>query len=129
MQPTNDPNSLVLRRTRVRLHRSATSLPEQASWPFTKILIQPGLLSIKLFGTNLSFTPDTVTPLEEYSQTFTYGQRVNEHGLHIVPTSQISAGKIPDPIVSIDVSIRSKDYVNTISTLQSCGFTIVSKTR
>lgn len=110
----------------MRFNRSGSGLPDQASWPFTKVTVQPGILTIKLFGTILSLTPASVAPLEEYSQAFAYGQYTNEHGLHIVPTPPITAGKSLEPIVRIDISIRSKDYVNCMSILHACGFTIVS---
>ena len=127
MQPVNNSSSLVLRRAMVRFNRSSSGLAEQAGWPFTKVVIQPGTLIIKLFGMNLTFTPNSIAPLEEYSQAFAYGKYVNEHGFHIKPASSIAAGKSQEPIVRIDVSIRSKDYSNTMSNLQACGFAIVSE--
>lgn len=131
-QPTqSDPvsNSLVLRRAMVRFNRSGFGLPEQAGWPFTKVVVKPGILTLQLFGTNLSLTPATVAPLEEYSQAFAYGQYANEHGFHIVPTLPITAGKSHEPIVRIDVSVRSKEYANTMSILQACGFEVISKSQ
>jgi hypothetical protein len=126
MQTANDSSSLVLRRTMVRFNRSGSGLPEQASWPFTKIVIEPGKLSVKLFGMNLFFTPDAIASLDEYSQAFSFGSYVNEHGIKITPNSIIVAGKNQEPIVRIDVSFRKKDFAKAIDALQSYGFIVGS---
>lgn len=118
-------SSIVMRRVMIRLNRTGPGLPEQASWPFTKVVIQPGTLTVKLFGTKLSFTPDTIAPLEEYTQAFSYGAYANEHGFQIIPTSPVVAGKNPHPLTRIDIAMRPhKNYANTVMLLRACGFKV-----
>lgn len=124
---TDESGVMVIRRVMVRINRSGAGLPDQASWPFTKFVVQPGLVTIKLFGTHLTFTPDSLAKLDMYSQHYAFGQPVGEHGVRILPKSPISTSVKRNPVVSVDVSFRSKDLERVIGGLQSCGFTVLDE--
>ena len=127
MQPSasiEGSSNLVIRRAMVRINRAGAGLPNQASWPFTKLIVQAELLTVKLYRTNLTFTPDNLVGLEEYSQAYGFGQPVGEHGVRILPKSPISTPNMQDPVVSVEVSLRTKDFKRVVARLQACGFTV-----
>ena len=116
--------AMVIHQAMVRLYRAGGGLPEQAGWPFVKITIDAGLLGIKLFGTNLSLTPDTIARLEEYSQAYAFGKPAHERGIRIILAQPLTSNKRLSPISSIEVSFRAKDFDTIIQSLRASGFSV-----
>jgi len=123
---TGAPSDLVFRRVMVRINRTI-GLPSQSGWPFSKVTVGSGVFNIKLFGTNLSLTPNSLARLEEYSKSYDLGKPVHEHGLRMVLTTPVSTGgRLANALVTgVDVSFRSKDFNNAVEALRTNGFTVV----
>lgn len=126
MNGTSDSNlaNLTIRRVGVRLYRSGGVIPDQSGWPFVRISISPDLLNIKLFGTDLSLTPENITRLEEYWQAYVTGHPVNEHGLRATLAGPVTTSSKLPPITGVDMAFRSKDFDKVVELLRRSGFLI-----